>query len=95
MPVKIKPSTKDYLRDSRGKMTNKWVWKHYTVSNTSTEELKKLYKNVPPNKADIIVALGGDGTILKCLHDYLKKKIPIYGMNRGFVGFLMNQYSGF
>ena len=55
------------------------------------KKLKKLYKNVPPNKADIIVALGGDGTILKCLHDYLKRKIPIYGMNRGFVGFLMNQ----
>ena len=33
-------------KDSRGKMTNKWVWKHYKkVSNTSTEELKKLYKN--------------------------------------------------
>jgi hypothetical protein len=45
MPVKIKPSTKDYIRDSRGKMTNKWVWKHYTVTNTSTEELKKLYGN--------------------------------------------------
>ena len=38
MPVKIKPSTKDYIRDARGKMTNKWVWKHYTVSNTSTED---------------------------------------------------------
>ena len=57
------------------------------------KKLKKLYKNVSPNKADIIVALGGDGTILKCLHDFLKKKIPIYGMNRGVVGFLMNQYS--
>ena len=55
------------------------------------KKLKKLYKNVQPNQADIIVALGGDGTILKCLHDFLNKKIPIYGMNRGFVGFLMNQ----
>ena len=45
MPVKIKPSTKDYKRDSNGRMTNKWIWKHYTVSNTSTEELQKLYKN--------------------------------------------------
>ena len=35
------------------------------------KKLKKLYKNVPPNKLTI-VALGGDGTILKC-HDYLKK----------------------
>ena len=39
MPIKLKPSTKDYIRDSRGKMTNKWVWKHYTTTNTSTEEL--------------------------------------------------------
>jgi|TARA_A200000159_G_C7288473_1_gene324623 hypothetical protein len=42
MPVKIKKSTKEYVRDARGKMTNKWTWKHYTVSNTSTEELLKL-----------------------------------------------------
>jgi len=45
MPVKIKPSTKDYLRDSKGKMTSKWVWKHYTTTNTSTEELIKLYES--------------------------------------------------
>jgi len=55
--------------------------------------LKKIYKNVPPEKADVIVALGGDGTVLKSLHKYLNKKIPIYGMNRGNIGFLMNQYS--
>ena len=42
MPVKIKKSTKEYVRDARGKMTNKWTWKHYTVYNTSTEELLKL-----------------------------------------------------
>ena len=42
MPVKIKKSTKEYVRYARGKMTNKWTWKHYTVSNTSTEELLKL-----------------------------------------------------
>jgi len=45
MPIKLKPSTKDYIRDARGKMTNKWVWKHCTTTNTSTEELKKLYSN--------------------------------------------------
>ncbi len=43
MPVKIKPSTKDYLRDARGKMTNKWVWKHYNVEGISTKELKEFY----------------------------------------------------
>ncbi len=59
----------------------------------SLKILEKLYDSVSPDKADVIVALGGDGTVLKCLHNFLKKQIPIYGMNRGFVGFLMNQYS--
>ena len=59
----------------------------------SLQVLKKLYKNVSPENADVIVALGGDGTVLKSLHNFLKKQIPIYGMNKGFVGFLMNQYS--
>ena len=57
------------------------------------KSLKKLYENVPPNEADVIVALGGDGTVLKSLHDFLKNETPIYGMNRGFVGFLMNQFA--
>lgn len=43
---KIKPSTKEYMRDSKGKIINsKWYYKHYTVANTSTEELKKLYES--------------------------------------------------
>ena len=43
MPTKLKPSTKDYVRDARGRMTNKFQWKHYTVSGTSTVDLKKMY----------------------------------------------------
>ena len=45
MPAKIKPSTKEYVREARGKRTNKWSWKHYTPATTSTEELKKLLEN--------------------------------------------------
>jgi len=45
MPTKIKPSTKEYIRDRNNRMTNKFQWKHYTVSNTSTDELKKLYES--------------------------------------------------
>tara|TARA_B100000073_G_scaffold344281_1_gene350756 strand:+ start:1155 stop:1355 length:201 start_codon:yes stop_codon:yes gene_type:complete len=45
MPPKLKPSTKEYERDSRGRMTQKWKWVHYTPSNTSTKELKKMYEN--------------------------------------------------
>ena len=54
--------------------------------------LKARYRHVTPGKADIIVALGGDGFMLETLHRYMARKIPIYGMNRGSVGFLMNEY---
>ena len=59
----------------------------------SLKKLKKMYENVLPGDADVIVALGGDGTVLNSLHSFLKKKIPIYGMNKGHIGFLMNNYS--
>ena len=57
--------------------------------------LKRLvarYDAVPPAEADAIVALGGDGFMLQTLHAHLTDNIPIYGMNRGSVGFLMNEY---
>lgn len=44
------------------------------------------------SKADAIIALGGDGFMLHTLHDYMDMRIPIYGMNCGTVGFLMNSY---
>lgn len=54
--------------------------------------LTEQYGNCPPREADAIVALGGDGLMLQTLHRYLTDRIPIYGMNRGSVGFLMNEY---
>jgi len=47
---------------------------------------------VPPRDADVIVALGGDGYALRTLHRFMKRGVPIFGMNRGSVGFLMNGY---
>jgi NAD+ kinase len=55
--------------------------------------LVKRYGKVEPGEADAIVALGGDGFMLQTLHRFMNDKIPIYGMNRGSVGFLMNDYS--
>lgn len=52
----------------------------------------ELYPTVPPEEADAIVALGGDGFVLECLHKQNGQETPIYGMNRGSVGFLMNDY---
>jgi NAD+ kinase len=54
--------------------------------------LAARYGNVAADKADAIVALGGDGLMLQTLHRFLAARIPIYGMNRGSVGFLMNEY---
>ena len=57
------------------------------------ERLEKLYGNCEPKSADVIVALGGDGLMLQTLHKLMTSGKPIYGMHRGTVGFLMNDYS--
>jgi NAD+ kinase len=54
--------------------------------------LTKRYGDVPAAKADVIVALGGDGLMLQTMHCHLNSSVPIYGMNRGSVGFLLNDY---
>ncbi len=53
--------------------------------------LKALYGSAA--KPDVVVALGGDGFLLETVHKYLREQIPIFGMNRGSVGFLLNDYS--
>ncbi len=50
------------------------------------------YGEVTPDDADCIVALGGDGLMLRTLHRFMGEGKPIYGMNRGSVGFLLNEY---
>src|SRR5262249_57526642 len=57
------------------------------------ERLSARYRNAAPDAADVIVALGGDGFMLQTLHKYMRSGKPIYGMHRGTVGFLMNEYS--
>ena len=56
------------------------------------ERLRARYDHVDPDDADVIVALGGDGLMLNCLHRFMGRGVPIYGMNRGSVGFLMNEH---
>jgi NAD+ kinase len=55
--------------------------------------LTKLHGNAAAEKADVVVALGGDGMMLQVMHRFVSTGIPIYGMNRGTVGFLMNDFS--
>ncbi|HYF08671.1 MAG TPA: NAD(+)/NADH kinase, partial [Acetobacteraceae bacterium] len=54
--------------------------------------LAARYGDTPPENATVIVALGGDGFMLETLHRVLGRGIAVYGMNRGSVGFLMNDY---
>jgi NAD+ kinase len=68
---------------------------HFTASSDATEALAALrarHADAGPLDADVIVALGGDGFMLQTLHSFTGKGKPIYGMNLGSVGFLMNDY---
>ncbi|MEO0729473.1 MAG: NAD kinase [Pseudomonadota bacterium] len=59
---------------------------------SARKRLVDRYGNVSIAKADVVVALGGDGLMLQTLHAMMNRSLPIYGMHRGSVGFLMNEY---
>ncbi len=58
--------------------------------------LKYLYdslsRDVKPEEADLIIVLGGDGFLLHTMHQYMQYNVPFFGMNRGTIGFLLNNY---
>ncbi|HNS43920.1 MAG TPA: NAD kinase, partial [Alphaproteobacteria bacterium] len=62
-------------------------------ARTAKNELVAKYGQCNLNNAEVVVALGGDGTLLSALRATADTNLPIYGMNRGSVGFLMNGYS--
>jgi NAD+ kinase len=55
-------------------------------------ELAQIYGDCDPHSSDVVIALGGDGLMLQTLHRFMGRNKPIYGMNRGSVGFLMNDF---
>ena len=62
-------------------------------AQTARAALVGRFGQVPEEEADVIVALGGDGFMLHTMHRTQNLDTPVYGMNRGTVGFLMNEYS--
>jgi NAD+ kinase len=64
-----------------------------TVAQETLKELKDRYGHFPVEDADVIVAIGGDGHMLDVLRAHMKDGKPIYGVNRGTVGFMMNDAS--
>lgn len=63
------------------------------IAQESMERLRGRIGHAEPDEADVIVALGGDGFMLQTLHATMALDVPVYGMNRGSVGFLMNEYT--
>ncbi len=59
-------------------------------ARAARSRLKATYGSVAAKNADVIVALGGDGLMLECMHRFMNSGVPIFGMNKGTVGFLMN-----
>ena len=71
---------------------------HFISSNTSEaikakKEYIDTYNQTAPELADIIIPIGGDGILLKSLHDFNELEKPFFGINYGSVGFLMNSSS--
>ena len=62
------------------------------IAQQALSELSSAYGSVPETEADVIVALGGDGFMLQTLHSTMGLNAPVYGMNCGTIGFLMNEY---
>jgi len=62
------------------------------VAQHARRRLVERYGDVPVAQADVIVALGGDGFMLRTLHAHRERAVPVYGMKLGRVGFLMNKY---
>ncbi|MCB5198664.1 NAD kinase [Loktanella sp. TSTF-M6] len=70
-----------------------FVASHAPSAQDALSSLTKRYSNVPLDQAEVIVALGGDGFMLQTLHETQNFGVPVYGMNRGTVGFLMNEFT--
>ena len=71
---------------------------HFVASRVNSageaiELMKKRYGQTPLEEAEVIVALGGDGFMLRTLHRVISRNLPVFGMKIGNVGFLMNRYS--
>ena len=70
-----------------------FVASEHSEAKAAKARLEAAYPPVPTAEAEVVVALGGDGFMLETLHRFMDQGVPIFGMNRGSVGFLMNTYS--
>jgi NAD+ kinase len=90
-PLLQAPSRKNTMSSRREKLC--FEASAVPEARAALGRLEAKYGNGPVAEADVVVALGGDGFMLETLHRHLERRLPIYGMNKGTVGFLMNDYS--
>jgi NAD+ kinase len=88
----LRPATKYPVTMSQRRDRIAFVTSAAPQAEAARDELAQRYGETEPAEADVIVALGGDGLMLQTLHKFMASGKPIYGMNRGTVGFLMNEY---
>jgi NAD+ kinase len=69
-----------------------FVASEHKEAKVAKAHLQAAYPHTSARDADVIVALGGDGFMLETLHRFMNTGVPIFGMNRGSVGFLMNNF---
>src|SRR5512132_1891375 len=69
-----------------------FVASEHEEAKAAEDRLRAAYPHASPGEADVILALGGDGFMLETLHRFMDRAVPIFGMNRGSVGFLMNSF---
>ena len=60
---------------------------------SAKNSLEKIYESTHVDNADVIIVLGGDGMMLNTLRQYISRPVKVFGMNRGTIGFLMNEFS--
>jgi NAD+ kinase len=84
MPKRLPPSRYKHIA---------FVASDVPAAQRARQQLVERYGDAAPDTADVIVALGGDGLMLATLQRFMNSGKPIYGMHRGTVGFLMNEFS--
>ena len=77
---------------SRGAPRIAFVASEAEAAQQALRELRQRYGTIAPEEASVVVPLGGDGFMLETLHRFAPQRVPIFGMHRGSVGFLMNSY---
>ena len=69
-----------------------FVAANFDAAQEALKGLSDTYDSVAPEDADVVVALGGDGFMLQTLRRFIGSGVPVFGLNRGSVGFLMNEF---